>query len=79
MPGQPVKRETVVSRALIWTIRLYQRTSRWRLPVCRFTPTCSQYAVEAIQKHGALRGAGLALCRLCRCHPFHRGGYDPVR
>jgi uncharacterized protein len=68
-----------VSRLLIGLIRLYQRTARWRPPVCRFTPTCSQYALEAIQKYGALRGTGLAIWRICRCHPLSRGGYDPVR
>ena len=47
-------------------------------PACRFTPTCSVYAREAIARHGLARGAGLALKRLLRCHPFHRGGFDPV-
>jgi len=47
-------------------------------PCCRFVPTCSQYAEEAVRKYGALRGSYLALRRLIRCHPFSRGGYDPV-
>ncbi len=68
-----------MSRFLIRLIRLYQRTSKWRPPVCRYVPTCSQYAVEAIQKHGALKGCALAAWRICRCQPFCRGGYDPVR
>jgi len=47
-------------------------------PACRFAPTCSEYAAEAVEKHGVARGLGLALWRLLRCHPFSRGGYDPV-
>ncbi len=46
--------------------------------VCRFTPTCSQYAKEAITKYGVFKGTGLALWRVSKCHPFHAGGYDPV-
>lgn len=45
---------------------------------CRFFPTCSDYAREAVSRHGAARGSWLAACRLCRCHPFTAGGYDPV-
>ena len=47
-------------------------------PACRFTPTCSEYAAEAIEKHGILRGGRLAMHRLCRCGPWHPGGFDPV-
>ena len=47
-------------------------------PRCRYVPTCSTYAVEAVQRHGALRGSWLTLKRLLRCHPFADGGYDPV-
>ena len=65
---------------LIAVIRMYQRhVSRWTPAVCRFQPTCSEYAAQAIAKHGALEGAAMALARLCRCHPFHPGGYDPVK
>ena len=65
---------------LVALVRMYQQyVSRWTPPLCRFSPTCSEYAVQAILKHGALRGVGMALWRLCRCHPFHPGGYDPVR
>ncbi|MCI1665813.1 MAG: membrane protein insertion efficiency factor YidD [Atopobiaceae bacterium] len=67
------------SRALLAMIRFYQRRISPLLPACCiYYPTCSQYAVEAIQKHGALRGGWLAFRRVLRCNPFHKGGYDPV-
>ena len=60
-------------------IRFYRRfLSPLKPPMCRFSPTCSQYAVEAIEAHGILRGSGYAVWRILRCHPFCRGGHDPV-
>ena len=64
---------------LIALVRLYQGAiSPWLPPSCRYTPTCSAYAVEALQTHGLLRGCWLTLRRLLRCHPFVEGGFDPV-
>ncbi|WP_017624931.1 membrane protein insertion efficiency factor YidD [Nocardiopsis chromatogenes] len=68
-----------LARVLIVPIRGYQRfISPLFPPVCRFYPSCSAYAVQALQEHGALRGLWLAVRRIARCHPFHPGGLDPV-
>lgn len=64
---------------LISLIRFYQRCiSPLTPPACRFTPTCSQYTLEAIQKYGAIRGTWLGIKRICRCNPWGGSGYDPV-
>ena len=66
-------------RWLAALIRAYQRFLSPALPPsCRFHPSCSQYALEAVTRYGALRGSWLAARRLARCHPFHPGGFDPV-
>ncbi len=68
-----------MARVLIALIKLYQfMLSPWVGNSCRFTPTCSQYAIEALRKHGALRGSWLMTRRLLRCHPWHPGGHDPI-
>lgn len=66
-------------QVLIAPIRGYQRLISPLLPPrCRFFPSCSNYAIEAIQRHGAVHGGWLATKRICRCHPLNPGGYDPV-
>lgn len=68
-----------MARILLSFIRLYRRwISPMTPPSCRFTPTCSAYAEEAVHRHGAARGGWLALRRVLRCHPFGGSGYDPV-
>jgi putative membrane protein insertion efficiency factor len=69
----------VAVKVLVALIKIYQQGfSAGRPPSCRYIPTCSAYAVEALEKHGALKGAWLAVARILRCHPLHAGGYDPV-
>ena len=70
---------SILAAILIVPIRFYQRViSPMTPPACRFTPTCSQYAVEALQKHGPIKGLYLAIRRILRCHPWGGSGYDPV-
>ncbi len=69
----------MVRKVLIGFIRLYQLVlSPWLPNSCRFTPSCSQYGVEAIRRHGAIKGTALTLERISRCHPWGGSGYDPV-
>ncbi|PID15863.1 membrane protein insertion efficiency factor YidD [Sporosarcina sp. P34] len=69
----------ILKKACIQLIRFYQKfISPLSPPSCRFHPTCSHYAVEAMETHGALKGSWLAVMRILKCHPFHKGGFDPV-
>ena len=64
---------------LLWIIRFYQKViSPLKPATCRFQPTCSHYAYEAVYKHGAIKGGSLAIKRIMKCGPWHPGGYDPV-
>lgn len=69
-----------MKRLLIKAVRFYQKGISPFLPAsCRYTPTCSQYAIEALERYGALKGSYLGIKRILRCHPFHPGGYDPLK
>lgn len=69
----------MIRALLLGIIRFYQRyISIWTPPSCRFQPTCSSYGLEAITVHGPVHGSWLTAKRICSCHPFHPGGYDPV-
>ncbi|MBQ5747067.1 MAG: membrane protein insertion efficiency factor YidD [Clostridia bacterium] len=68
-----------MKHVFIFLVKLYRKfISPLFPPCCRFTPTCSQYAIEAFEKHGAFKGLFLTLWRILRCNPFCKGGYDPV-
>ena len=70
---------SILARLCLLLIRGYQVALSPLLPSsCRYTPSCSRYAYEAIERYGAVRGAWMGTRRILRCHPFHRGGYDPV-
>jgi len=70
---------SLAARAAVAALRGYKRwISPLLPPACRYTPTCSEYTREAIERHGLVKGAWLGLRRVLRCHPFHPGGYDPV-
>ncbi len=70
----------MISKLVIYFIRLYQRIiSPLFPPSCRFYPSCSAYAIEAIRRYGLIKGGLKAVLRLAKCHPFHPGGYDPVK
>ena len=69
-----------MKKLLLKLIRFYRkRISPLKKPCCRFYPTCSQYALEAIEKYGAVKGSYLAMKRILKCNPFFKGGYDPLK
>jgi putative membrane protein insertion efficiency factor len=87
MPGKPEidPRRTIggigdtINQLLVFMIRLYQITVRFFFPPsCRFHPSCSEYAIEALKKFGPVKGGWLSVRRLSRCHPFNPGGFDPL-
>jgi uncharacterized protein len=68
----------LMSSLIVLFVRLYQRLIRPLLPpTCRFTPGCSEYMILAVRKYGPVRGGWKGICRICRCHPWNPGGYDP--
>ena len=67
-----------MKKAFMAAIRFYQKGISPLYPRCRYIPTCSEYALEAVEKYGAVKGTFLATKRILRCNPFHKGGYDPV-
>jgi putative membrane protein insertion efficiency factor len=70
----------ILGNLVVVLVRVYQICiSPFMGPCCRFYPTCSEYAIIAVRRYGPLRGAFLGLMRILRCHPFHTGGYDPVK
>jgi putative membrane protein insertion efficiency factor len=68
----------MIKNFLLYLIKIYQSISKYTPAVCRFYPTCSEYMRQAIEKYGVLKGGWLGIKRLCKCHPFHPGGNDPV-
>ncbi len=68
----------MLKRLILGVIRFYQYITAYYPPVCRFYPSCSEYSYEAINKHGIVKGSGLAIMRILKCNRFHPGGYDPV-
>ncbi|MBQ4631120.1 MAG: membrane protein insertion efficiency factor YidD [Clostridia bacterium] len=69
-----------MKKVVLSLIKFYQRAiSPYKKPCCRFFPTCSEYAAQAVAKYGAGKGSWLAVKRICKCHPFHKGGYDPLK
>jgi putative membrane protein insertion efficiency factor len=69
-----------MKKVVIYLIQLYRKyISPMSAPKCKYTPTCSEYAIEAVEKHGVFKGGFMAFYRILRCNPFSKGGYDPVK
>ncbi|HPJ22054.1 MAG TPA: membrane protein insertion efficiency factor YidD [Clostridia bacterium] len=69
-----------MKKLLLWLINIYKKgISPYTTPKCKYYPTCSTYAYQAIEKHGAFKGTGMAVWRILRCNPFSKGGVDPVK
>ncbi len=69
-----------MSKLFLWVIKFYQTCiAPLKGPTCRFYPTCSQYTYEAVEKYGIIKGVFMGMRRILCCHPFHPGGYDPVK
>jgi len=66
-------------KGIVWLITIYQKTPSKYHASCPFLPTCSEYTKEAVLKYGSLKGLGKGFLRICRCHPWQKGGYDPVK
>jgi putative membrane protein insertion efficiency factor len=78
LSGNDEKR--LLTRIIIGIIKLYQRFISPALPgSCRFYPTCSQYTIQALERYGVLKGLSMGIKRILKCHPFHPGGYDPLK
>lgn len=78
MTATSIPQRSLLARGFLFLVVGYQHVSAGRPSPCRFMPSCSQYAVEAVEAHGAVRGGWLATRRICRCHPWGGHGYDPV-
>ena len=68
----------MIKKLLIFLIKIYQWFSKFTPKTCRIYPTCSRYMIEAVEKYGIIKGGWLGIKRICRCHPWNEGGYDPV-
>ena len=74
-----IKLSAIPAEILIAAVKIYRKNiSPYKTPCCRFVPTCSEYALEALRKHGFFKGLILSVWRILRCNPFGKGGYDPV-